>query len=84
MLLADGFNEAFVGTAHRSGMDQPVAAYDREKCIEILMRDGGTRNDAEEFFEYNVAGAWVGEQTPIFIELRPLGEVVDLSSVEGK
>ena len=84
MLLADGFNEAFVGTAHRFGMDQPVAAYDREKCIEILMRDGGTRNDAEEFFECNVAGAWVGEQTPIFIKLRPLGEVGDFSSVEGK
>ena len=71
MLLVDGFNEAFVGTAYRCKMGQPVAAYDRERCIEILMRDGLTRADAEDFFEHNIAGSWVGEQTPGFLELHP-------------
>ena len=30
-------------------------------------RDGMTQEEALEFFEFNVVGAWVGEQTPIFV-----------------
>ena len=26
--------------------------------------------EAVEYFEFNVAGAWVGEQTPIFVDLK--------------
>jgi hypothetical protein len=70
-LLADGFEDAFLGICRRYG--QPaLAAYDRAKCINILMvRDGMTEDAAEEFFEYNVIGAWVGEGTPVFIEVAP-------------
>lgn len=64
-LLADGFNEALVGYAFRQ--TGPVALYDRDKCITILMeRDGMSLEGAVEFFEFNVLGAWVGENTPIF------------------
>lgn len=54
MLLADGFEEAFVGIVGRCG--QPVVAiYDRVDCIGVLMRrDGMTADEAEEFFEFNV------------------------------
>ena len=46
-----------------------LAVYDRQKCIEILMeRDGMTDEEAVEYFDYNVTGAWVGENTPIFFE----------------
>ena len=67
ILMAEGFDEAVIGYAQRCG--QPtVAVYDREKCIGILMqRDGMSHEDAEEFFEFNVAGAWVGERTPMFL-----------------
>jgi hypothetical protein len=30
-----------------------------------------TRDEAEEFFDFNIAGAWMGEQTPII--LRRIG-----------
>jgi len=71
ILLADGFEEAFMGLASRFGFDQPVAAYDYEKCIDILVtRDGMDREEAEEYFGFNVIGAWVGELTPIFITLK--------------
>ena len=71
ILLADGFEEAFMGLASRFGFEQPVAAYDYEKCIDILMtRDGMDREEAEEYFDFNVIGAWVGELTPIFITLK--------------
>ena len=69
LTLADGFEGAFIGIAQRFGME-PVALYDREKCIRILMeRDGMTWEGAEEFFSFNVEGAWVGEKTPAFATL---------------
>ena len=29
-----------------------------------------TQEEANEFFEFNVVGAWVGEQTPIFVDFE--------------
>ena len=67
ILLADGFEEAFLGVAY-SYCSPPKACYNTEKCIEILQkRDGMTYKEAFEFFEYNVSGAYVGEFTPSFI-----------------
>jgi len=40
ILKADGFDEAFLGIATQVGRN-PVAVYDRAKCIEILARDMG-------------------------------------------
>jgi hypothetical protein len=37
----------------------------------LRTRDGMESDEAQEFFEFNIAGAWIGEQTPIF--LRRLG-----------
>lgn len=67
LLLADGFEDAFAGILERFGMD-PIAVYDRAKCIEVLMtRDGMTAEEAEEYFSFNVTGAWVGKQTPAYL-----------------
>ena len=32
-----------------------------------MKRDGMTHDEATEFFEFNVVGSWVGEETPIFL-----------------
>jgi hypothetical protein len=65
-LLADGFEQALIGYVERS-TQPPLALYDRQKCIEILMlRDHMSINDANEFFEFNVIGAWMGDNTPAF------------------
>jgi hypothetical protein len=70
VLLADGFDDALLGYAQRVGQP-PVAIYDRAKCIAVLMtRDSMTHEDAEEYFEFNVAGSWVGAGTPCFL-VRP-------------
>lgn len=66
-LLADGFEDALIGVGQQ--FNKALAVYDRQKCIEILMeRDGMSDEEAVEYFEYNVTGAWVGEYTPIFLE----------------
>ena len=68
-LLADGFEDALIGVGEVFSRP-PLAVYDRNKCLEILMkRDGMTDEEAEEFFTYNVSGSWVGENTPIYVTL---------------
>jgi hypothetical protein len=66
-LLADGFEEALIGFGQRCG--QPLlAVYDYTKMVEVLMfRDGMSYDDACEYIDYNVVGAWVGEQTPLIL-----------------
>jgi hypothetical protein len=67
-LLADGFEDAFIGVVYGK-MREPVACYDRKKCIAILVaKDGMTEEDAEDFFGFNVYDAWMGEKTPIFLD----------------
>jgi len=66
-MYADGFDEAILGICRRANI--AVVAYDQEACLKILMeRDGMTREEAVEFFDFNVLGAWMGENTPVFIE----------------
>lgn len=64
-LFADGFEEALIGYATQG--NKTLAAYDKLMCIRILERRDMSREEAEEFFEHNVAGAYVGENTPVFL-----------------
>lgn len=68
LLFCDGLDDALIGVCHRFGMTA-VALYDRSKIIEGYMRDGMSHEQAEEFFEFNVLGAWKGEETPAFAEI---------------
>jgi hypothetical protein len=68
ILLADGFEGAFIGIAQVFHTN--IAIYDRDKCLWILVdRDGMKFNEAEEFFDFNVVGSYMGENTPGFITL---------------
>jgi len=45
------------------------ACYSITKIIEILMkRDKMTEDEAYEFFEFNIVGAYVNEDMPIFLD----------------
>lgn len=59
------FDSAIIGVADRISMET-VVTYDKEAILEILMRDM-TKEDALEYFEYNIVGAYVGDKTPVFI-----------------
>ena len=66
-LMCDGFDEAVIGMAERPNLG-PVVAYSVSKILDIMVnRDGMTYEEALEFYEYNIAGAWMGEHTPIYI-----------------
>ena len=63
------FDAAIVGVADRIGMSA-VVVYDTTKIIDILCeRDGMDRDEAAEYYEFNIAGAYVGDRTPMFIAL---------------
>jgi len=68
VLLADGFDEAFIGLGRGATLKERVAIYDYSKCIDILMKDGMTGEEAEEYFEFNVIGSVVNRSMPIFME----------------
>ena len=63
-LLFDGFEEALIGVASQFS-NGPLALYDRDKCIDVLVRDGMTWEQAEEYFSFNTEGAYLGPNTPI-------------------
>ena len=70
ILRADGLDEACVGwTDSWNGNERNIRlVYDIGKVIAILQeRDGMTYEDAVEFYDFNIAGAYLGKGTPVFI-----------------
>ena len=66
-LLADGFEDALIGYGYQ--FNYPIAVYSRKRCINILMDDGiMDYEEATEYFDFNVSGAYVGESTPVFLD----------------
>ena len=66
ILLADGLENAFMGIGRQ--FTHPVAIYSYRKTIKILMKQGMDREEAIEYFDYNIAGAFVGDQTTVFLQ----------------
>ena len=66
-MMADGFDDAILGMCIQFGQE-PVVAYNYNKCVEILKnRDGMDDSEAIEYMEYNVVGAYMGVNSPVFI-----------------
>ncbi len=62
-IFSDGFDNAIYGYS----TDGRVI-YSAYEIIGTLMnRDGMTEEEATEFFDFNIAGAYYGEYTPIYM-----------------
>ena len=61
-LIADGFDDAVIGIE----IPSMRLIYSVTRCLEILIEEGMSQEDAIEHFDFNVSGAYVGEQTPIW------------------
>jgi hypothetical protein len=67
-LYANGFEAALIGVGYQ--FNTQLAVYDWDKCVAILMeRDHMSHEEASEFMDFNVTGAWVGKNTPVFVKL---------------
>jgi hypothetical protein len=66
-LTADGLDEAIIGIVSGAARE-PVLLYSEEKVIDILMvRDGMSYEEAVEYYEFNIIGAYMGTGTPLFL-----------------
>jgi hypothetical protein len=59
------YDEAIIGVVEKAG-GESVIAYDTQIILSILERSMPIE-DAQEFFEYNILGAYMGDKTPVYI-----------------
>jgi len=63
----DSFNEALIGFGERCSMNT-LAVYSIDKILEILENKFEmSYEEAREWYDYNIAGAWMGDNTPICV-----------------
>ena len=75
MLKWDGFDSAIIGVGERNNTDSMIV-YDYDKMINVLVtRDRMTHEEAEEYLDFNVIGAWIGDTTPIIVNKKSLKEI---------
>ena len=77
LVKADGLEDAIIGVGSRMNMPD-VLIYSYNKCVKIFMeKEGWTHEEAIEWMDYNVVGAWVGDTTPIFVHEIPSDQKID-------
>lgn len=69
-MFADGLDNAILGVDEKTMR----IIYSVQDCIDCLMINGIDGYEAaEEYFNYNVRGAYVGEKTPIWCDDSCIG-----------
>jgi hypothetical protein len=63
LLFADGYDDCIIGMTFRA--DVPVVIYSADKIIDKLANEM-SYEEAQEFFDFNIEGAYVGERTPMY------------------
>ena len=71
MMKIDGHDDAVLGPAFiwgEGGTRLSVLVYDADLIRATLMtRDGMTAEEAREYIEFNIEGAYMGPDTPILV-----------------
>lgn len=66
-ILWDGCDAAIVGIGLRAAAES-VVVYDYDLLIECFVKDGMSHDEAVEWVEFNIVGAYVGDRTPIILQ----------------
>jgi len=67
LMFADNFDAAIIGVS--VGLGSSKVVYDTKKMAEILVKEHSmTEEDAWEYLEYNTFGAYVGDNTPVYVD----------------
>jgi hypothetical protein len=69
MLKIDGHDNAIIGPAliWRNNTTVSVLVYDAEVIRDNLVKGGMAPEDAREYIEFNIEGAYVGKDTPVLV-----------------
>ena len=82
MIKADGFDDCILGIAEVWDGNERVhrIVYDALDMVKVLMdRDGMSHEEAIEYFEFNIDGAYLGKMTPIFMFRSDLETIEELA-----
>jgi len=63
--MIDGYEGALLGVVEN--FHGYVCVYDKEKILRSLRNDGLSHDEAEEYFDFNIRGAYMGELSPTYI-----------------
>ena len=75
MLLAKGFEKAFIGLTIPQRSRNELAMYDFAICINIIMkRENIKEEDAIDYFYFNVVNSCDGDYAPLFINRATIEE----------
>lgn len=70
-IVFNGHDNAIIGYGQRINME-PVLIYDYEIICHNLQHQNMTEEEAIEYAEYNIVGAWLGDRTPIIFYRLPV------------
>ena len=80
-VLLDGLEDCIVGIVEEFGNGKRML-YSKELILQKLQtRDLMTREDAEEFYDYNILGLHAGEQNAVFLDVEITPEKIDESYI---
>ena len=65
-----GLDEALIGYGQQWSRPM-LAVYSQRKIVEALEGQGMNREEALDWFSFNIECAWYGEQTPIILKDLP-------------
>ena len=67
LLDPEYFDDAIVGIIH--DFNRTAVCYSESKIIELLMsEDKMDYDEALEYYQYNILGAWMGDWSPMYLE----------------
>lgn len=70
LLFLDGFDDAIAGVVDGISVSHnPKVCYILSGIIDILIAEGLSHEEAMEHFDFNIAGAYMGENTPVFLDM---------------
>ena len=81
LMCMDGYDDCIVGIVEQFGKP-PILCYNKLLVIQKMIDDGSSHEEAEEYFEYNQIGAYVGEFTPCFLTPTSLENLHDLGILQ--
>lgn len=77
LLKIDGMDEALLGVCMTWNGHMLVErlVYDGHAITEVLTRDGMSEEEAQEYIDFNIIGAYVGDSTPIVMWPATMEEI---------
>jgi len=78
VIFVDGFDDAIIGVHFDRNVEHYQVIYDTWKMIDTLCsRDDMTTVEAVEYLEFNVWTAYVGDGTPIYIDVMNREQIIE-------